>query len=60
VYWLNEKGAVSLADGFARTPSHLAERVAALFGHLGVEDSALEDAASALTGLVAEVRALLP
>lgn len=33
-YWMNEKGAVALADGFPKSPSHLKERIENAFAQL--------------------------
>jgi hypothetical protein len=59
-YWLNEKGALGLADGFTMAPARLAERVTAIFSGLAVEESRLAETANALAILVEETRALLP
>jgi hypothetical protein len=58
-YWMNEKGAAALADGFPRTPRGLAARIAAAFAHLAPDERSLAAAIDGLADLVAETEALL-
>lgn len=58
-YWLNEKGSVAQAAGFARAPKDYAERVQAAFAHLQPNAGSLGLAVADLRVLVSEVGALL-
>jgi predicted nucleotidyltransferase len=56
VWLINEKGAVAMADGFARRPPDFAARVAAVYAQLGAGAPAA--GLDALEALIAETRAL--
>jgi predicted nucleotidyltransferase len=58
-YWMNEKGSVTIAAAFARTPPRLVERIDGAFGGLAPAAPALERAIAMLAELVAETEALL-
>ena len=59
VYWLNEKGAAAIADGFRLRPANLNARLDEAFAGLSAEPAALEGAIAALAGLEQEVQALI-
>lgn len=61
-YWMNEKGAVALADGFEKSPAHLRERVESAFSQLSTSAESiagaidiLRDVVSASEKLVVEI-----
>jgi hypothetical protein len=59
VYWLNEKGAVALADRFKYRPEHLGARIEAAFHPLRAEANALEAAIAELESLYRETVQLI-
>ncbi len=58
-YWMNEKGAVAIADAFLLAPPWLAARVAAAFGRLAPSPDALTLAIDGVDHLGAETDRLL-
>ena len=58
-YWMNEKGAVALAQTFPLCPAQLEERVQYLFANLGPESSSLTEAVQLLEALVKDTEVLL-
>jgi predicted nucleotidyltransferase len=59
-YWLNEKGAVTLADSFEIKPARFKERVNAVFAGLGPTPENIGASIAMLAELSAEIKALLP
>lgn len=59
VYWLNEKGAVALANTFPLIPIRLSERIGSLFAHLSPDATDLNAALAELAELHTETRRLL-
>ena len=57
-YWLNEKGALELAAGFARRPERLQERVETVFSRLAANTSSIVAALAELEALDHELGAL--
>lgn len=58
-HWMNEKGALSIAEGFALQPDRLSERVETLFALLAADETRLREAISMAMQLGAEVNALV-
>ena len=58
-YWMNEKGAVAIADAFPLAPPQLAARVAGAFGRLAPSPNALTQAIDGVDHLIAETDQLL-
>lgn len=58
-YWLNEKGAVAIANRFPRKPAELQNRVQEVFNVLQATPEAINRSISLLTELSADVNALL-
>jgi hypothetical protein len=56
-YWMNEKGALALADGFARSPAHLKERVKGAFSQLDSSGESIDAAIGMLREVVGECEA---
>ena len=56
-YWLNEKGALEIADGFAQRPARLRERVETAFAALSADSAAIETALAELEALERELGA---
>jgi Predicted nucleotidyltransferases len=59
VYWMNEKGAVALADGFKLAPVHYQERVAAVFSRLEDTPADIQAALELLEELKEECSAVV-
>lgn len=59
VYWMNEKGALALASGFALAPKDLSRRVNTIFAHRSPDEESLNAALKELASLYEEVRHLL-
>ncbi len=59
VHWLNEKGALALADGFERTPRALRARVESALGGLRADADAIRAAATTLLVVVRECEELV-
>jgi hypothetical protein len=53
-YWMNEKGALALADGFAKTPVRLRERVEDAFSQLNSSGESIASAINILRNVVDE------
>lgn len=53
-YWMNEKGAVALADGFQKSPAHLRERVENAFAQLNSDGRSIAAAIEELRGVAVE------
>ena len=58
-YWMNEKGAVAIADTLPHAPAQLKERVAQIFAHLDGSAQAIEGALASLQTLVDECVAIV-
>lgn len=58
-YWMNEKGAVALADTFPFRPAMLRERIEKAFALLGAEGSLIEEAIAVLEGVWRETDSLM-
>ena len=58
-YWMNEKGAVALSQGFALRPDRFSERVEALFALLATKETGLREAISMAKQLGTEVNVLI-
>jgi predicted nucleotidyltransferase len=54
-YWLNEKGAVTLADSFSLRPSDLKNRIESAFGNLQADPESLATATHILVELVEDM-----
>jgi len=57
-YWMNEKGAVALAETFSRRPANFKQRVESAFTLLSTESKAIDAALDLLAGLARETSAL--
>lgn len=55
-YWMNEKGAVALADGFQKSPAHLKERVESAFAQLNNTGTSIAGAIKILREIMEESR----
>lgn len=55
-YWMNEKGAIAIADGFEKSPTHLKERVENVFGKLNPSPDAISTAIRDLYALVEDCK----
>ena len=53
-YWMNEKGAVALADGFPKSPPHLKARVEEAFAQLNSSGSSIADVLDILREIAGE------
>jgi predicted nucleotidyltransferase len=53
-YWMNEKGALALANEFARSPAHLRQRVEHVFSQLGESGESIATAIDLLHEIAAE------
>lgn len=53
-YWMNEKGALALADGFEKAPPHLQERVEEAFSRLSNSGSSIVTAINLLRSVTAD------
>jgi predicted nucleotidyltransferase len=53
-YWMNEKGAVALADGFAKVPPRLKERVECAFSQLNSSGQSIAEAIQSLREVAGE------
>jgi predicted nucleotidyltransferase len=53
-YWMNEKGAVAIADGFEKSPAHLKERVESAFSQLNNEGTSIAAAIQSLQDVAVE------
>lgn len=53
-YWMNEKGALAIADGFEKAPAHLRERVEDTFGRLNKSGESISVAIDSLQELARE------
>jgi predicted nucleotidyltransferase len=58
-YWMNEKGALALAAGFARIPANLQPRVELALSTLAADADAISAAIALLAEVVDEVKALV-
>lgn len=58
-YWMNEKGSIALADGFALGPMHLRRRVELSFTQLAAEPAAIQAAMDSLQALLTETTPLV-
>lgn len=59
-YWMNEKGAVSSADGFEKSPAHLKERVESAFSQLNNDGKSLALAIQGLQDVAMECEKWVP
>jgi predicted nucleotidyltransferase len=59
-HWLNEKGALALAETFAVRPADLKARVEKVFGLLSADGASIQAALELLGEVAAETQALLP
>jgi hypothetical protein len=57
-YWLNEKGAVALADTFALRPARLRPRVEECFGLLAADGHSIRAAIDGLEEIKADIERL--
>ena len=53
-YWMNEKGAVALADQFEKSPAHLKERIESAFSQLNSDGKSVASAIQSLRDVAAE------
>jgi predicted nucleotidyltransferase len=58
-YWLNEKGAVAIAAGFARVPIDLRPRIESIFASLTTDARDITRAFDTLSGLIQETQTLI-
>jgi hypothetical protein len=58
-YWMNEKGAVAIADDFKLAPVHLKERVAYTFEQLNESAQGIETAIHSLQEILEECKAFV-
>ena len=58
-YWLNEKGALALAETFAMRPEGLKARMEQAFGMLAADGAAIGAAVDLLGEIAADTQALL-
>lgn len=58
-YWLNEKGAVAMADAFAVKPARLRQRIEEVFAMLQAQPEAIRAAVEVLDGLRRDVEELM-
>ena len=58
-YWLNEKGAVKIASGFAVCPDRFAERAQEVFRLLEASPASIQQAVTILQGLNADIERLV-
>jgi predicted nucleotidyltransferase len=58
-YWLNEKGALALADAFPRKPESLRSRVEECFRLLDADSASIRNAIEVLDGLSKEIDSLV-
>jgi predicted nucleotidyltransferase len=59
-YWMNEKGAIALADGFKISPPHLKERVELVFEQLNHSPEAISTAINTLYGVLEDCKSIVP
>ena len=59
-YWMNEKGAIALADGFKISPPRLRERVELAFEQLNHSPDAITAAIQTLSGVLKDCKPLIP
>ena len=59
-YWMNEKGAIALADGFKISPPHLKDRVELAFEQLNHSPDAISDALHTLYGVLEDCKQFIP
>jgi predicted nucleotidyltransferase len=53
-YWMNEKGALAIADGFEKSPARLRDRVEEVFGRLNKSGESIAGAINLLQDLAGE------
>ncbi len=58
-YWMNEKGAVALADGFQRSPAHLKERAESAFAQLNHSGESIAAAIDTIRKLAEECKEVI-
>jgi hypothetical protein len=58
-YWLNEKGALALADTFQLCPPGLKARVEAAFGSLAADSASISESIAVLAGVARDTQRLL-
>jgi predicted nucleotidyltransferase len=59
-HWMNEKGAVTLADGFSISPPHLKDRVELAFEQLNHSPDAISSAIHTLYGVLEDCKQFIP
>lgn len=57
-YWLNEKGALALAETFAIRPASLQTRIEEVFARLAAESEAIRAALAILEGIARDTEIL--
>jgi len=59
-YWMNEKGALAIAEGFQLSPPHLRERVESAFADLNRSPEAISDAIQVLYKVLEDCKSIIP